>query len=206
MEQLVKISVHSRLLQLWLFLITLTVNTSAFYSFGVSAGDTQMQQQNDASSDPINLTVPIPFFGRIERTLYVSLQLVLCSWTYYIYCIFSFTNCGPQVNTNGILSFGRQFIWITIRRFPLAAGRSLIAPFWDDVDTRRFGNIYYRLSFNATLLQRARDQLQELFPSTGNFTPTQLFIATWDRVAEFGQNGSQVSVHMHNSVSAWLCC
>ena len=73
MEQLVKISVHSRLLQLWLFLITLTVNTSAFYSFGVSAGDTQMQQQNDGSSDPINLTVPIPFFGRIERTLYVSL-------------------------------------------------------------------------------------------------------------------------------------
>ena len=193
MEQLATISVHSRLLQLWLFLITLTVNMSAFYSFGVSAGDTQMQRQNDASSGPINLTVPIPFFGRLERILYVSLQFVLCSWTHYIYCIFSFNDPGPQVNTNGILSFGNQFIWITIRRFPLAAGRSLIAPFWDDVDTRRFGTIYYRETSNATLLQRARDQLRELFPSTGNFTPTQLFIATWDRVAEFGQNGSQVS-------------
>ena len=73
MEQLATISVHSRLLQLWLFLITLTVNMSAFYSFGVSAGDTQMQRQNDASSGPINLTVPIPFFGRLERILYVSL-------------------------------------------------------------------------------------------------------------------------------------
>ena len=88
--QLVKISVHSRLLQLWLFLITLTVNTSAFYSFGVGAGDTQMQRQDDSSSAPINLTVPIPFFGRLERILYVSLQLLLCNWTRYIYCIFLF--------------------------------------------------------------------------------------------------------------------
>ena len=197
MEQLVKISVHSRLLQLWLFLITFTVNMSAFYSFGVSAGDTQMQRQNDASSGPINLTVPIPFFGRLERILYVSLQLVLCSWTHYIYCIFSFNDPGPQVNTNGILSFGNQFIWITIRRFPLAAGRSLIAPFWDDVDTRRFGNIYYRVTSNATLLQKARDQLRELFPSTGSFAPTQLVIATWDRVAQFRRR-PRVSICMHD--------
>ena len=40
--------------------------------------------------------------------------------------------------------------------------------------------------------QRARDQLQGLFPSSGNFTPTTLFIATWDRVAQFG-GGPQVS-------------
>ena len=115
---------------------------------------------------------------------------------HYTYCIFSFNDPGPQVNPNGVLSFRRPFIWITIRRFPLIAGRSLIAPFWDDVDIRRFGNIYYRLTFNTTLLERARDQLQELFPPAGNFTPAQLFIATWDRVAEFGQNGSQVSTSL----------
>ena len=51
------------------------------------------------------------------------------------------------------------------------------------MDITRFGNIYYRQTSNATLLRRARDQLQELFPSSGNFTPTTLFIATWDRVA-----------------------
>ena len=61
----------------------------------------------------------------------------------------------------------------------------MIAPFWDYVDITRFGNIYYRQTSNATLLRRARDQLQELFPSSGNFTPSTLFIATWDRVAEF---------------------
>ena len=56
---------------------THTVNTNDFYSFGVSAGDTQLPQQDDSSSDPINLPVPIPFFGSLERTLYVSPQLVL---------------------------------------------------------------------------------------------------------------------------------
>ena len=72
-----RIDLPSVILQLWLFLITHTVNTSAFYSFGVSAGDTRFRQLDDASSGPINLTVPIPFFGSLERTLYVSQLLVL---------------------------------------------------------------------------------------------------------------------------------
>ena len=61
----------------------------------------------------------------------------------------------------------------------------------------RFGDIFYRLTSNATLLERARDQVRELFPSPGSFTPTQLVIATWDRVAEFGQSGPQVSTYMN---------
>ena len=52
---------------------TCTVNMSAFCSFGESAGDAQLPEDDDISSDPINLTVPILFFGRIERTLFVSL-------------------------------------------------------------------------------------------------------------------------------------
>ena len=114
----------------------------------------------------------------------------------YLTSIFSFNYPDTQVNPNGVLSFRRPFTWITIRSFPLLAARTLIAPFWDDVDITRFGNIYYRLTSNTTLLERARDQLQELFPPAGNFTPTQLFIATWDRVAEFNQSGSQVSTNL----------
>ena len=62
-----------------IFDCTHTVNTSAFYSFGVSAGDTQLPREDDGSSAAINLPVPIPFFGRLERTLYVSPRLVLYS-------------------------------------------------------------------------------------------------------------------------------
>ena len=95
-----------------------------------------------------------------------------------------------QVNTNGILSFRSQFTAFFPQRFPLF-GSPLIAPFWDDVNINRFGNIFYRQTSSATLLQRVRNELQELFPSSGNFNPTRLLIATWDRVAEFG-SGSQV--------------
>ena len=101
-----------------------------------------------------------------------------------------FNDSGSQVNTNGILSFRSQYLQYFPEMFP-STGLPLIAPFWNDVNIRRFGNISYRITSNATLLQRARDQLQELFPSSGNFTPTTLFIATWDRVAPFG-GGTQV--------------
>ena len=108
-----------------------------------------------------------------------------------------------QVNTNGILSFWSRFTSPFRRSFPFFSV-PLIAPYWDNVDTRRFGNIFYRQTTDTNLLQRARNQLQELFPSAGNFTPTYLFIATWDRVAQrFG--GSQVqTTHLIVFVSFYL--
>ena len=105
-----------------------------------------------------------------------------------------FNDSGSQVNTNGILSFQSPYVAPLPQMFPFT-GLPLIAPFWDDIDITRFGNIFYRQTNDTTLLQRARDQLQELFPSSGNFTPTTLFIATWDRVAQF-EGGSQVSTYM----------
>ena len=95
---------------------------------------------------------------------------------------------GSQVNHNGILSFRLPFTEFVPRPFPIS-GSPLIAPLWDDVN---FGTIFYRVTSNVTLLQRACDQLQELFPSSGNFTPSTLFIATWDRVAQQSGVGAQV--------------
>ena len=88
------------------------------------------------------------------------------------------------MNTNGILSFRSQYLQYFPEMFP-STGLPLIAPFWIDIDITRFGNIYYRITSNATLLQRARDQLQELFRPSAIFIPSTLFIATWDQVAEF---------------------
>ena len=98
------------------------------------------------------------------------------------------------MNTNGIISFQLPFTEFRPRRFPLNNHIPLIAPFWDDVDITRSGNIFFRQTSNATLLQRARDQLQ-LFSSSGNFTPIMLFIATWDRVAPYVPR-PQVSAYM----------
>ena len=98
-----------------------------------------------------------------------------------------FIDFGSQINTNGVLSFQSPFIQSGYmpQGFALSdVNNTLIVPFWDNLGLRRFGNVFYRTTSNAALLQRAHDQLQELFPSSANFTPTTLFIATWDRVAE----------------------
>ena len=69
----------------------------------------------------------------------------------------------------------------------------MFVPFW--VTYTMFGNIFYRQTDNTTILQIARDQLQELFLSSSNFTPATLFIATWERVAQ-SRRASQVSAYM----------
>ena len=91
-----------------------------------------------------------------------------------------------QVRSGGFVTFAHQL-------YPL------IAPFWSYGDIGRFRNIFYRVTSNATLLQRAHYQLQELFPSSGNFTPAILFIATWDRLAELFGRGSKVSTYIMTS-------
>ena len=105
------------------------------------------------------------------------------------------TALNSLTGSNRMVTFDRSFTG-SPRMFPVP-DLSLIAPFWDVVDIGRFGNVFCRETSNATLLQRARDQLQELFPSSGNFTPTTLFIATWDRVAQFG-GGAQVQICIHD--------
>ena len=109
---------------------------------------------------------------------------------------------GSQVNTNGIISFQLPFTEYTPQRFPLNNHIPLIAPFWDDVDIRRSGNIFFRQTSNATLLQRARDQLQ-LFSSSGNFTPTMLFIATWDRVPPYFGGSEELQVSAYNLIVSY---
>ena len=62
----------------------------------------------------------------------------------------------------------------------------MIAPYWDDIDITRFGNILYRLTTSASLLQRVCDLIKAAnFGSASTFSPTLLFIVTWDRVAEY---------------------
>ena len=119
----------------------------------------------------------------------------------YLYIIL-FHLSGPQVNTNGILSFRVPFTDFTPRMFPLPDNVPVIAPFWDNVDIERFGNISYRETTESTIRQKADAQLKELFPSAGSFTSTRLFIATWDRVAEF-EGGSQVSCLLVNDHNTW---
>ena len=112
-----------------------------------------------------------------------------------LYCFLN--DFGSQINTNGVLSFQSLFIQsgYVPQGFSLSdVNDALIVPFWDNLGIGRSGSVFYRVTSNATLLERARDDLQELFPSSGNFTPTTLFIVTWDRVAGY-EGAIQVSTY-----------
>ena len=92
------------------------------------------------------------------------------------------------MNTNGILSFRAPFTTATSQNFPRSSD-VLIAPFWDDVNTNVAGNIFYRFSSDQSLL----GLLSSFITDGSGFSPTSLFIATWDRVGEFGGSSSVVS-------------
>ena len=48
------------------------IPVSSLYCFGVSAGDFQLEREDDGSSPPISLSIPFPFFGASESIVYVS--------------------------------------------------------------------------------------------------------------------------------------
>ena len=97
------------------------------------------------------------------------------------------------MNTNGAISFTSHISQYTPDQFPTNAGREIIAPFWADVDTRGTGTITYRETTNATLLQRANNHIKRAF-STITFSPSYLFIATWDHVGYFHNQSDKVNV------------
>ena len=98
-----------------------------------------------------------------------------------------------QVNNNGVISFQTSVSQFTPDSFPLPGDLELIAPYWADVDTRGTGTVWYRETTEPVLLDRAASDILAAFISQGSFTPTYLFIATWDRVGFFSQQTGLVS-------------
>ena len=96
-----------------------------------------------------------------------------------------------------MVSFDAAVSTFTPEAFPISGSRVLLSPYWGDVDTRPDpdgGFVYYRNTTDSTLLTKAMNQVRTLFPAFANFTPTFLFIATWDHVGYFRQHTDKVSV------------
>ena len=87
------------------------------------------------------------------------------------------------MNINGVISFGNPFPNYNTRLFPLLTNDVLMAPFWDDQDHRGPGQVLYRFTEDASLLERVGTTISAAFATT--FSPRLLFIATWDRAIGF---------------------
>ena len=68
----------------------------------------------------------------------------------------------------------------------------VVAPFWDDVDITRFGNIYYRRVTAGTEFLKLQEIITITFNTTG-FEIRELFVATYHKVAEFSGEYAEVS-------------
>lgn len=84
--------------------------------------------------------------------------------------------------------------------FPLGSNKRLVAPYWADIDTRNGGDIWYRETTNSTLLQKASEEIQRIFPRQYNFKASWMFIGTWKEVAFFGADsiGKQKVNQLHH--------
>ena len=87
-----------------------------------------------------------------------------------------------------MLSLGQSFItssgggsdFDSIPRSP-----PLIAPFWDDVNVRHGGTIYYRQDNTSSVADKVQREIYAEFPDIGFFYPSLVFVATWDRVEPY---------------------
>ena len=92
------------------------------------------------------------------------------------------------MNTNGVISFGTSFLSTSSGglNFSSVTSPPIIAPFWDDVNTRSGGTIYYRQDTSPTVADLVNGAVRDLYPTLAPpFQASLVFVATWDRVAPF---------------------
>ena len=99
-----------------------------------------------------------------------------------------------QVNNNGVISFTTAVSEYTLAPLPLPDNFQLIAPYWADVDTRGTGAVWYRMTTDTELLMRTRQWVQTAFIDQSKFSPTSLFIATWEAVGYYSNHTDLVRV------------
>ena len=95
------------------------------------------------------------------------------------------------MNTNGVLSFGSPYSDFGEEAFPIVSP-PLIAPFLHNISTINGGNVYYELTSDHDFIAGIVAGAPQLDPDDNlpDYTPTLLFIATWDRVAPFSDSSS----------------
>ena len=166
------------------------------YPFGDEVDNSVNTTLDDGSSPAFNLSQPFPFYGTNHDVIYVSqvdIIIILLFGTVTPSPVNNNDSCSflAQVNTNGVVSFGRPFTSAGPSLFPLDS--ALVAVFWDDVNTRDGGIIFYRETDDSRLLKRFSDEIQNVTEDR-RFVPTTLFIATWFRVAPYTKPPSTTKV------------
>lgn len=149
-----------------MLIVVETVPEQLMYPFGPGHFDRSLPPGDDVSSDEIALQVPITYLGATFDSIYVNINGHV-----------SFETDVPNYQ-GGLL---------------LPVGLKLIAPFLADIDTRAAGQVYYRETRDAKLLQRAAADVQSHFSGIRSFRPRSLFIVSWDKVGYYNEQFDKVN-------------
>jgi hypothetical protein len=94
------------------------------------------------------------------------------------------------ISSNGYCSFDFTSLLLTNSkpvRFPIKdRTKSIITPFWSDIDNRGLGgDIYYHQTTNALELRKIACDIQKSFKTFSNYKPLFALIVTWYKVRSF---------------------
>jgi len=129
---------------------------SSFFPFGIQAGDEVMFKNDDNFTGPITINTDFVFFNKTHSKLFV--------------------------NTNGFISFNKEVSSYT--PVPFSSFEIIgVAPFWNDIDTRKGGDIYYREALDVDTLNLIGNDIRRVFTDFLSFAPSWAYIVTWVDVA-----------------------
>ena len=99
------------------------------------------------------------------------------------------------MNTNGIISLETPFNSYSSKPLPLSGIQRVIAPYWDYVDTKGTGDVFYRQTTDPGLLAKTSNTIQAVFPSSQKVAITNLLIVSWDAVGYYPRVTNKVNWH-----------
>jgi hypothetical protein len=127
------------------------------YPYGLSNGDAKLPRRDDVSFGPISLSKDYSFYGQNYSSIYIS--------------------------TNGYVSFEYNDIFEPV---PMSLiDKPTIAVLFDDFDTKKSGNVFYRQSENRNLLDSISNDINNS-PIKEKPELTSSMIITWDQVPTYG--------------------
>ena len=127
------------------------------YPYGLSNGDEKLPRGDDISFGPISLNKDYSFYGQNYSSIFIS--------------------------TNGYVSFEFNEIFEPVSMSLI--DKPTIAAFFDDFDTKRRGNVFYRQSSNKRLLDSISNDIYESSIRQRPELKSSLII-TWDQVPTYG--------------------
>ena len=139
------------------------MSISDLQPFGAAQGDTLIPPLDDGSSGLISMSATFPFFGRQYNTMFV--------------------------NVNGGFSFERELSSYSSHDFPMPAAIPVIIAVWTDINTRNGGDIWYRETRDAAILNSVSKEIRGTIcpaPKFRNFVADWGFVTTYADVAFFG--------------------